>query len=171
VEIEASNIAVGSDYYDCLRLVSAEDFLAERGEALENDFFEDYRKRAEEGYCYHEEVTDYEETGIATWLLGGLLTGPDEYADFFLSLLEDTTDVDISEGEIEGQDAICLSAEVSDPEGEGEGQFCFTNDGIPLLYTGEFSGPDGAAAWHMEATSFSRDVSDADFEPPYPVEE
>ncbi len=67
--------------------------------------------------------------------------------------------------------ASLLGELVSGPEARGEFQWCFTRDGILLLFSLEASGPEGPEGMdvRMEATSVSRDVSDAAFEPPSPV--
>jgi hypothetical protein len=172
VQMEATYILIGADYYICQRLVSGEELLAELEQPAEDEAFKEYIEGLMEGRCQHQEATGDEELPAESiWLwIGGLLSGPDAYADFFHQSFEDVTDQDISEREIEGQEAICLSASYSGPEGEGESQSCFTNDGVPLLYSLKGSGPGSSAECHMEVASLSREVSDADFEPPYPVE-
>jgi hypothetical protein len=70
-------------------------------------------------------------------------------------------DVETSSETIAGIDANCFSG-----ESEGESyKFCFSDEGLLLLE--EFGGGEGG--FRLEATSVSSDVSDADFEPPYPV--
>jgi outer membrane lipoprotein-sorting protein len=77
-------------------------------------------------------------------------------------------DVDIvstSSREIAGQDVKCYT--VRSPEIEGESEICLSEDGAPLLTKETVEGAETS----MEATDFSRDVSDSDFEPPYPISE
>jgi len=65
--------------------------------------------------------------------------------------------------EIAGTDTECVEFE---DEAEGvSGLACYAEGGIPLLIESET--PDGN--FRMEATSFSTDVSDEDFEPPFEV--
>jgi hypothetical protein len=63
---------------------------------------------------------------------------------------------------IAGVDAECVEFESADGT---EGTACYAEGGIPLLI--EATTTDGPL--RMEATSFSTEVSDADFEPPFPV--
>jgi hypothetical protein len=64
---------------------------------------------------------------------------------------------------IAGEDAKCYT--VSGPDIQGQAEMCLSGDGVPL-YTKEIA---VGAETTMEATQVSRDVSDSDFEPPYPV--
>lgn len=58
------------------------------------------------------------------------------------------------------------SAECFDIDGpDGIGTMCFSADGVMLLM--ELDGPEGS--YRMEATEYRTGVSDADFEPPYPI--
>lgn len=68
-----------------------------------------------------------------------------------------------SERRIAGVDAVCW--EVKSPEGDGT--FCASKSGVPLLI--EVASAEGT--FRLEATDFSDDVSDGDFEPPYEVTE
>ncbi len=63
---------------------------------------------------------------------------------------------------IAGVDAECVEFESDDGT---EGTACYAEGGIPLLIDGTTA--DGA--FHMEAVRFSTDISDGDFEPPFPV--
>jgi hypothetical protein len=73
--------------------------------------------------------------------------------------------VSTSSRRVAGQDADCFT--VRSPEFEGDGEICLTEEGIPLSFKGTTEGVKTS----IEATDFSRDVSDDDFEPPYPVSE
>ena len=64
---------------------------------------------------------------------------------------------------IAGVDAECV--EFEDTAEGASGTACYAEGGIPLLIDSETS--DGN--FHLEATSFSKDVSDSDFEAPFPV--
>jgi len=64
---------------------------------------------------------------------------------------------------IAGEDAKCYT--VSAPDIEGQAEMCLSGEGVPL-YTKETA---AGVETTMEATDFSHDVSDGDFEPPYPV--
>jgi hypothetical protein len=64
---------------------------------------------------------------------------------------------------IAGEDAKCYT--VSGPDIEGQAEMCLSGEGVPL-YAKEMA---VGAETTMEATDVSRDVSDSDFEPPYPV--
>jgi hypothetical protein len=64
---------------------------------------------------------------------------------------------------IAGQDADCYT--IRAPDIEGESQVCLSDEGVPLFTQETVSGQEMT----MEATDFGRDVSDSDFEPPYPV--
>lgn len=63
---------------------------------------------------------------------------------------------------IAGVDAECVEFESADG---AEGTACYAEGGIPLLI--DATTTDGP--FRMEATRFSTDVSDADFEAPFPV--
>lgn len=69
--------------------------------------------------------------------------------------------IDKSNETIAGTDATCFSAE---DNGETS-KFCFSDSGVLLAtQTTDSSGTSG-----MVATAYSTDVSDSDFQPPYPV--
>ena len=67
--------------------------------------------------------------------------------------------------EVAGQEVDCFI--IRSPEVEGESEVCTNEIGAPLA-TKVTSGGDVVT---MEATAFSVEVSDEDFEPPYPVSE
>jgi hypothetical protein len=74
-------------------------------------------------------------------------------------------DVDTSSEEHAGQDSDCF-AWSDDSEGDAfTGKFCFGESGV-MLYQ-ELTDSEGTTK--TEATDFSDDVSDSDFEPPYDV--
>jgi hypothetical protein len=56
---------------------------------------------------------------------------------------------------------------VRSPDSEGESEVCVSADGVPLFTKATAGGEEMT----MEATNFSHDVSDSDFELPYPVSE
>jgi hypothetical protein len=64
---------------------------------------------------------------------------------------------------IAGEDAKCYT--VSGPGIEGQAETCLSGEGVPLYAKEMALGVETT----MEATDVSRDVSDSDFEPPYPV--
>jgi len=72
------------------------------------------------------------------------------------------SDLDHSTETIAGQDADCYSASAAGATSE----VCFNDDGILVRLHASVGGSD----FTMEATSASSTVSDADLEPPYPVE-
>jgi hypothetical protein len=73
--------------------------------------------------------------------------------------------VSTSSRKIAGEDAKCYT--IRSPDVEGESEICLSNEGVPLFTKETVEGVETT----MEATDFSRDVSDSDFEPPYPVTE
>jgi hypothetical protein len=107
-------------------------------------------------------TTDIEATETQTALLDPLFDIPEELA-------EDAEDVDLidkSERQIAGIDATCFTVSGAlSGLGEGEGEVCFSDDGL-LLYLG---GETGGETFIFEATEVSTDVTDDDFEPPYDV--
>ena len=78
-------------------------------------------------------------------------------------------DIDTFEEDIAGLDAQCFTISSGSVAGQGEGEatWCFADDGLLLRAT--FSG--GGQESSLEATEVFRDLSDADFEPPYEVVE
>jgi hypothetical protein len=73
--------------------------------------------------------------------------------------------VSTSSRKIAGEDANCYT--LRSPDIEGESEVCLSNEGVPLFTKETVEGAETT----LEATDFSRDVSDSDFEPPYPVSE
>ncbi len=72
--------------------------------------------------------------------------------------------VDSSQRTIAGVDATCFTVS-SALVGLGEGEICFSDDGLLLFLRSETNGDTSV----FEATSVSTDVTDADFEPPYEI--
>ena len=72
--------------------------------------------------------------------------------------------LDTSERSIAGVDATCFTVR-SDISGLGEGEVCFSEEGLLLLLRSETNGD----SLTFEATSVSTDVTDADFELPYDI--
>jgi hypothetical protein len=101
---------------------------------------------------------DTEETA----LLDPLFNIPEELA----GEAEDVDLIDKSERQIAGLDATCFTIR-SGLVTLGEGEICFSDDGLLLYLQGESDGD----SFSFEATSASTDVTDADFEPPYEITE
>jgi hypothetical protein len=78
-------------------------------------------------------------------------------------------DIDHSTQQIAGEEAICFSVGGSAQEQSGKTEWCFAEDGILLRFAAAGPADVEAGAFRLEATEISRDVSDADFEPPFPV--
>jgi len=73
--------------------------------------------------------------------------------------------VSTSSRNIAGEDATCYT--LQSPDIEGNAEVCLNSEGVPLSSTSTAQGVETSVV----ATAFSRDVSDSDFEPPYPVSE
>ncbi len=86
-------------------------------------------------------------------------TDPDEIAN----LVGDAGGIKTSDRKIAGQNARCFS--FSEPGGSGDGEVCFSSDGLLLLVDGS----DDSGSFMLEATKISKDVSGNEFKPPYPV--
>ena len=82
--------------------------------------------------------------------------------------IPDGVDFDVTSETIAGVDATCFrySGDL-DPNqaGDESGEFCFSDGGLLLRLA--FEGADESISF--EATSASEDVSDSDFDPPFPV--
>lgn len=74
-------------------------------------------------------------------------------------------DVDTSSESHGGVDAQCFSW-TDDVEDSGTGKLCFAKNTGIMVYQ-EFTDADGT--FKLEVLEYSNDVSDSDFEPPYPV--
>lgn len=77
-------------------------------------------------------------------------------------------DVNQSSESINGIDASCFSWDDDSDEGIDQGKICFSEDAGVMVYQ-EFTGDSGTTK--LEATDYSDDVPDSDFEPPYDVTE
>ncbi len=89
----------------------------------------------------------------------------DPIFDISRELAEEAENVDIidrSERRIAGVDASCFKVR-SDISGLGDGEVCFSAEGILLLLRSELNNVGST----IEATSVSTDVTDEDFELPY----
>jgi hypothetical protein len=71
--------------------------------------------------------------------------------------------VSTSSRQIAGEDATCYT--VRAPDSEGDSEVCLNSDAVPLFTRDTTGGQEMS----VEATSFGHDVSDSDFDPPYPV--
>ena len=80
--------------------------------------------------------------------------------------IEDVGLVDRSQRTIAGVNATCFTVSGA-LAGLGEGEICFSDEGLLLFLQSEVGGTSST----FEATSVSRDVTDADFEPPYELSE
>jgi hypothetical protein len=107
-------------------------------------------------------ATEAEQAEAGTAALDPLFAIPQELA-------QDAEDVDLvgtSQRSIAGVDATCFTVSGAlAGVGEGEGEVCFSDDGLLLYLGGETAGE----TFIFEATSVSTDVTDADFEPPYEI--
>lgn len=74
---------------------------------------------------------------------------------------------DAGSREIAGQDTDCYAFSGTEGGAQGTGTVCVTDDGVPLFM--ETTTTEGG--FSLQATSYSTDVSDADFEAPFPVQE
>jgi hypothetical protein len=101
-----------------------------------------------------------EEAEVGTVAFGFFFDIPRELAEG----AADVNLIDRSERSIAGLDSTCFTVR-SDISGLGEGEVCFSKDGLLLFLHSETNG-DGVT---FEATSVSTDVTDADFEPPFEV--
>jgi hypothetical protein len=116
--------------------------------------------------CTSSDQTCIAETGAGASLgglgvFGGVFSGA--YIDALISAAEaQGIDVGKSSENIAGTDATCFSGN----DNGDIGKFCFSGDGLMLL--SDNTSADGSSS-RIEATSFSSDVSDSDFEPLYPV--
>jgi len=118
-----------------------------------------------EGIClkYSSGDSSLDPTGGLTALLSAQSIS-DAYGD-----LPDDVDVSESSQEIAGVDATCYSytGEIDESEsGDESGEICVSESGLLLRL--KFSGSGGG---QFEATEATDDVSDDDFEPPFPVTE
>ena len=110
-----------------------------------------------EGACL---MVDIGETEAQTAHLAPLFDVPRE-------LTEQAEGVDLlnsSERGIGGVDATCFTVS-SDISGLGDGEVCFSEEGLLLLLRSDTNGD----SLTFEATSVSTDVTDADFELPYDI--
>jgi hypothetical protein len=106
-----------------------------------------------EGSCLETSDDDAEGVGDVVADLEDVLSDPD--ADV----------VSTGSRNIAGEDADCFTVRMLELETETE--VCTTEDGVPLSMRSTMEGEELS----LEAIDFSRDVSDDDFEPPYPIGE
>ncbi len=107
-------------------------------------------------------ATEAEEAEASAAALDPLFSVPEELT----AGGEDIDITDTSHRSIAGVDATCftISGALADV-GEGEGEVCFSDEGLLLYMRGQSAG----SSVLFEATSASTDVTDADFEPPYDI--
>ena len=74
-------------------------------------------------------------------------------------------DVNKSDESINGIDATCFSWDDNTENEVSKGKLCFNDAGVMVYQETD----DGSGVSKFEATDYSSDVSDSDFEPPYPV--
>lgn len=100
----------------------------------------------------------------------GLVTNFDRFSEYVLEVVSGLR-IERSSRTIAGEDASCfIGTGETEGRAEGEGELCFSDDGIPLLIDTYYVAEDGTeSTFRLEATSLERSVSDSDFEPPYPV--
>jgi hypothetical protein len=91
--------------------------------------------------------------------------GPEQMVADMESVLTDPSVqiVSTSSRNIAGENANCYT--LQSPEIEGEAEICLSDEAVPLSTTSAAQGIETT----LLATDFSRDVSDSDFVPPYPV--
>jgi hypothetical protein len=117
---------------------------------------------AGEDFCFDLPVED---SDLGTLPFFADFTDVDEIRD--IADAEADVDIDEFDDTIAGEDVNCFRT-TGDIDGDvGEGSWCFTDDGILLLasFSGTTLGVE--STFEMRATSFDRNVSDSDFEPPY----
>jgi len=95
----------------------------------------------------------------------GLYFTPEVIAGYVAIAEAAGIDVERSDDSINGIDATCFSWEEDTDSDVDAGRMCFNDAGVGVYY--EFA--DDAGISKMEATDYSGDVSDSDFDPPYPV--
>ncbi|MEE8369165.1 MAG: hypothetical protein V3S00_00185 [Dehalococcoidia bacterium] len=78
-------------------------------------------------------------------------------------------DIGRTQEQIAGEEANCYTVGGSATEESDGTQWCFGTDGILLRLSGAYSDTPGAGPFRLEAITVSREVSDADFQLPYPL--
>jgi len=116
-----------------------------------------------EGRCMAGEQQSQGEEGLPFL---GEFTDPEKF-DAAIAEMVTGLDIDRSTTNIAGEKATCYSASGSIEGQEGEVEWCFSSDGLLLRSVSSAAGTDGGE-FRLEATEIGK-VSDADFEPPYPV--
>ena len=96
-----------------------------------------------------------------------LFTSPASRSSFIDAQLAGL-DIERSSRQVAGREATCFSVPGDIAVDRVAIEYCFSGDGLLLLVMGR-SGDLGD--FTLEATSLEGSVSDADFEPPYPVQE
>jgi hypothetical protein len=79
------------------------------------------------------------------------------------------TDIGRTQEQIAGEEVNCYTVGGSATEDSDGTQWCFGTDGILLRLSGTYSDIPGAGPFRLEAVTVSREVSDADFQLPYPL--
>ena len=78
-------------------------------------------------------------------------------------------DIGRTQEQIAGEEVNCYTVGGSATEDSDGTQWCFGTDGILLRLSGAYSDIPGAGPFRLEAVTVSREVSDADFQLPYPL--
>jgi outer membrane lipoprotein-sorting protein len=100
----------------------------------------------------------------ALGLVGAFLS-PDIISAYVAVAEAAGVDASKSDETINGIDATCFSWDDDSADGVSTGKFCFNDAGVMVYQETE----DDSGTSILEATDYSSDVSDSDFEPPYPV--
>lgn len=95
------------------------------------------------------------------------LAGPDAFSQAIVRMTVDS-DIDRWTEVIAGEEATCFSSGGPIEELIEESEWCFASDGVLLRFAGAHLTIEYPARFRLQATSIDREVSDADFEPPYP---
>jgi len=115
-----------------------------------------------ESFCFDLPVED---SDLATLPFFADFTDVDDIRD----IADAEVDLDIAEFDdtIAGEDVNCFRTSGDVAGDVGEGSWCFTDDGILLLASFSGTALGAESTFEMRATSFDRNVSDSDFDPPY----
>ena len=121
-----------------------------------------------EGACLA--VPNIGSAGVGAPPFLGTVTDPDAFSASISNTVTGV-DVDSFQETIAGESADCFSVSGSFEGESGDAEWCFSDDGIMLRFAGAFEEAGEEGEFRLEATAVSREVTDGDFEPPYPVTE